>query len=227
VISDRRERGFTLIELAVTVAVALTLSTLAYQSYSRTRPRAALHGVAAELHAFLHSARQSALASGHDVDVLLYPTLDNGSGVGRVVMYGDAAGGFLTCTAPAGLPDLTTFTPNNPSTQSPNEILDTMELPRAVRIAAPVRAVALPFPYDLVAAPVDADAGCPFCGTIGGVRTGAIRFDSRGRATFYGACGAPGVFPNGVALSVTAADAQGSRAVVVMANGTLRTFSVE
>ena len=218
-------RGFTLIELAVTVGVALTVAALAWSSYSRTKPRAALHSVATELHALLHSARQAALASGRDVDVLLYPALDHGSGIGRVVMYADNAGGFLTCSAPAGLPDLTTFTPAKPATQSPNEILDSMELPRAVQITKLAHPVALPFPYDLVEPP--GDDGCPFCGTIGGIRGGAIRFDSRGRASFYGACSTPGPFPNGVTLSVTAADAQGSRAVVVMANGTVRTFSVE
>lgn len=214
-------RGFTLIEAMVVVAVIGIVSALAYTSLSRARPRAELSGVANELQALMYRARQEALARGRDVTVVFYPAAPTPSGVGRILVVADDASGFMAGTAPAGALDYCTMTP----TSTP-DIIAQIDLPPDLRIAAPARAVALPFPYNLVSAPT---AGCSFCtGTVsGGGARGAVRYDSRGRASFFANCGAPSSFPSGASVAVTSTALQGSRVLVVPPVGGARTFSVE
>ncbi len=212
-------RGFTLLEVAVTVAILGVLVALSWSSYSRTRPRARLATTATDIHAMIHGARQQALATGHEVSILFYPAQSTGSGTGRVVEYLDMAGGFMTDTAPAGYPSFCTFDPGTLATQAPNDILDTLDIPQLVAIAPPANPVALTFPYN-VPPPT---TGCSFCGAS----RGGIRFDSRGRATFFSTCGAPAPSPGGGSISLTSADLAGSRVLAVTPTGNTRIFDAE
>jgi prepilin-type N-terminal cleavage/methylation domain-containing protein len=217
----RESQGFTLIEAMVVVAVIGIVAALAYSSLSRSRPRAQLAGVANELQALMYRARQEALARGRDVAVVFYPAATTPDGQGRILLVADEVGGFMAGTAPAGAVDYCTMTP----TRTP-DILAQIDLPRDLRIAAPARAQAFPFPYGLVAAPT---AGCAFCtGTVpGGGTRGAVRYDSRGRAAFFADCGVPAAFPNGASVALTSTALRGSRVLAVPPTGGARTFSVE
>ncbi len=214
-------RGFTLLEVAITVAILGVLVALSWSSYSHTRPRARLSATAADLHALIHGARQQALATGREVSVLVYPAQSTGSGTGRVVEYLDMKGGFMTGTAPPGYPTFCTFNPGAPAAPDPNDILDSVEIPMQVTIAPPANPVALTFPYNVP----QPTTGCSFC--AGTPSMGAIRFDARGRATFFSTCGTPGVFPTGGSISLTSADLAGSRVLAVTPNGSVRVFDAE
>jgi prepilin-type N-terminal cleavage/methylation domain-containing protein len=215
-------RGFTIIEVAVVLAIVAILVALGYPLASRARPRAELAGLGTEIHALMHRARQEALARGKDVAVIFYPTAATRFGQGRILAIADEPGGFMAGAAPAGNIDYCTATPS-----LNGERLGGIDLPAGVTLSVPARAQAFPFPYNLVPAPV---GGCSFCsGTVpgGGGPRGAVRFDSRGRAAFYADCGIPSELPNGGSVAITNNDLGGSRVLAVLPSGGIRTFSVE
>jgi prepilin-type N-terminal cleavage/methylation domain-containing protein len=219
--SHRAPRGFTIIELAVVVAIAAAILALGYPLLSRTRPRAQLAGLGTELQAVMHRARQEALAQGRDVAVIFYPSATTSTGQGRILVVVDGASGYMAGAAPAGNLDYCTTTP----ALTP-EVLAQIDLPTGLTFATPPRTVALPFPYNLVSAPTN---GCSFCnGTVpGGGARGAVRFDSRGRASLFADCGAPLSAPSGGSVAVTSTELGGSRVVAVLPSGGIRTFTVE
>jgi prepilin-type N-terminal cleavage/methylation domain-containing protein len=227
----RRARGFTLIEMMVVVLIMAVLVGLAWSTTIRTKPRARLQSTTAELQATIQAARQRALGSGRDTVVLFYYSdVAATTGSGRVVVYHDMAGGFVDGTAAGGLPTFCTFDPRTMATAAPNDILGSMDLPGDVLIGAPLRTPTLPYPYSRVGS---VTTGCRFCTgslTIAGVAVhiGAIRFDPAGHASFYGTCGtAPlsdAAFAQGAALSLTSADANESRVLVVTTYGSVRAF---
>jgi prepilin-type N-terminal cleavage/methylation domain-containing protein len=216
-----RYRGFTLVEVAVTIAIIAIVVALAYPTLARTRPRAQLSGAASELQALMYRSRQEALARGRDVVVIFYPGAGTATGTGLVLAIADDAGGFAAGAAPPGALDYCTTSP----ALAP-EALARIELPRDLTLSAPARAQAFPFPYSLVPAPA---AGCSFCTGVepGGGPRGAVRFDSRGRASFFANCGAPSALPNGGSVALSSATLQGSRVLAVLPTGSVRTFSVE
>jgi len=65
--------GFTLIELAIVVAIMAALAAIAWSNIWRLRPRAQLADASSELVALVHGARQHALATGNDVAVMVFP----------------------------------------------------------------------------------------------------------------------------------------------------------
>lgn len=218
-----RDRGFTLIEGAVVVAIVGILAALSISYLGRARPRAQLADASAELQAIFFRARQEALARGRDVAVVFYPGAPSAlDGVGRIFLVVDPATGFMRGTVPAGALEYCSMTP----TRTP-EVLAQIDLPPNLRLAAPTRAVALPFPYATVPAPAN---GCSFCtGTLASPATsrGAVRFDSRGRVSFFADCGAPSDLPNGGSIALTNADLRGSRVLAIPPTGAVRTFSFE
>jgi len=223
VLRATRDRGFTLIEAAVVMAIVSILATLAYSYLGAARPRAQLADAAAELQAILFRARQEALARGRDVAVVFYPGAPSAQdGVGQIFLVVDATTGFMRGTAPAGAVDYCTMTP----TRTP-EVLARIDLPPNLRLATPTRSVALPFPYSAVPAPAN---GCSFCtGTLPAPASsrGAVRFDSRGRVAFFADCGAPIDQPNGGSIALTNADMRGSRVLAIPPTGGVRAFNFE
>jgi prepilin-type N-terminal cleavage/methylation domain-containing protein len=177
VTNDRIHRGFTLIEAAVVMAIIVVLGGMAVSSFARQRPRANLNAAASELQSTVHGARQQALATGHDVWVMVFPQFVNGNSTGRVIVYEDSnfnfiAGGILAAYVPSVL---------SHGGLSPE--VTTLDLPTGV-VFGPVTgqgsAATLPAPL----AGVDVTKACSFCSTTGDGR-GAIRFDPKGRASFY------------------------------------------
>lgn len=207
---DRNFRGFTIVEAMVVMAIIGVLAALAVPVFSRQRPRAHLAAATAELQSVVHGARQQALATGHDVWVLVFPEFASGEGTGRVIVYEDGNFDFSVTNAPGGM-DLDRIVPATPARGTRSRVVTTMDLPTGVTFGTGGGGpTALPKPLD----GIDVTRGCSFCGTLTDHR-GGIRFDSRGRATFYGRTGTP-LVAAGAALNLTSSPAiSGQRTLVV------------
>lgn len=225
------QRGFTVVELAVTVAILGVVAALAYASFSRQRPRANLASATAELQAIVQGARQSALASGHDVAVMVFPAFVNPNGTtGRVIVYEDAFFDFFNDGAVGGV-RFATYDPAVLAFGSAggrqSAILATFDLPREVRVGPAGGMGATPIPAPFAGAVVN--VACSFCDAAGTIRRGAIRFDPRGQATFYDSASPNVATPlpvtGGASLSLEAAENAERRTLLITSpSGALRVF---
>jgi prepilin-type N-terminal cleavage/methylation domain-containing protein len=211
-VTRRTNRGFTLIEMMVTVAIIGVVAALAYSNLGRLRTRATLGTTATELHSILHGARMSAVSSSHDVGVLFFPSTSGQTGsLGRIIVYDDGNFDFFA----AGTVKFSDYVPTSGVAGNLSQILTTYDLPAGVVIGPAagmgVSAV-LPAPLD----GVDVRKDCSFC-DAGTVRRGAIRFDSRGRATFYDAAGLKTVTGGG-AFSLTSTEVGGLKVFAIVAS---------
>jgi prepilin-type N-terminal cleavage/methylation domain-containing protein len=203
--TTRTDRGFTLIEMAVVMAIVVVLASMAMVSYWRFRPRANLTSIAAELQSTIHGARSQALATGHDVWLVVFPQFANGVGTGRVVVYED---GSFTFNA-GGSPNLGTY---DPAAASSSQVVATVDLPVGIVVGPATgmgSSAALPAPLD----GVDVTKACSFCSTSGDQR-GAVRFDPEGRVTFYSGTALQNVV-GGASLTLNAAEVGGTRTLVI------------
>ncbi len=203
-------RGFTMVEAAVAMAIVLILGALAIPSLFRQRPRARLATATAEVQSLIHTARQQALATGNDVWVLVFPSRTTNDGVGRLVVYEDGNFDFATVNAPGGM-DLDRFDPVQRAVGPRSQVVNTVDLPGGIVIgndgSAPVALVA-------PLTGINLSTGCSFCGNLSDGR-GGIRFDSRGRASFYGRAGPPSTAQGGALNLTSAPTLQGTRTLVV------------
>jgi prepilin-type N-terminal cleavage/methylation domain-containing protein len=209
-----RTRGFTLTEMAVVVAIVGIVAALAYDSLERHLPRAHIANTATELQSLLHGARQTALAGGRDVLVMVFPNCPNPEGTGRVVVYQNGDPAFFT---DAGTPNFAGYDCTVLAAGAASEVLSTLDFPRSVRVG-PANGLGLSrrlaAPYDRI----DVTRDCAFCNGDGTSRRGAIRFDSRGRAWFHDRNGAAMAAPAGSSFSITSAEIGGTRALVIQAS---------
>jgi prepilin-type N-terminal cleavage/methylation domain-containing protein len=225
---SRSASGFTLIEMMIVVAVAGILVALAASSMIRARPRAQLAGTASEVQALVSSARLRALASGHNVALLVFPNfVGQGRSKGRLIVYEDGDFDFFSA---AGVLNLDNYDPAVLAAASARSaVIATLDLPNDVEIgpaAGMGTAAALVAPYAGI--PVNLD--CTFCDTSGAAtgRRGAVVFDAQGRARFFSAAGAtPPGHGNGGSLSLTSPVlGAGARTLVITAlSGSVRAFN--
>lgn len=182
-------RGFTLVEMAVTLAILVALAALAFDALQHATPRATFNGVSAEMQSLIHQARQQALAEGLPVAVMVFPNYPNPNGTnGRIIVVQDDTQTALSLFNTGAALNFSTYNPAVTATTPNGVLVTTLDLPRNVTVG-PTTGLGqptLPFPYNNIAVNV----ACSFCNG-GGDNRGAIVFDYRGRTTFYNAAGAP------------------------------------
>lgn len=218
-------RGFTLIEMAVTIAIIAVLSALAFDAMRRARPRATFDGLSAELQSLVHAARQQALAQGVPVAVLVFPDYRGRKSQGRfIVLQEDPAASFF---ATASALNFDNYDPAVLAAPLGGQVVTTLDLPDDVNVG-PLTGLGvanLPFPYNSITT----NQACSFCNTAGNHR-GAIVFDARGHATFYRAAGTTSGDANGASFSiyglglVTGTTFTTSTLVITTGTGSVRTF---
>lgn len=224
--SPRRPRGFTLIEMSVVAAIILVIATLAVTSMSRQRPRARLATAASDVHALLHGAHLTAMASGKNVVVMFFPRYVGPESTGRLVVYEDGDYSFFSAAAAVNFESYLPATPAAlPGGRS--QVLETLDLPRSV-IIGPATGMG---PGAVLTAPldgIDVTRACSFCGTLADGR-GAVVFDARGRAWFQGANGPPLPLDKGASFSLTtdaATGVPGTRTLIITTTtGAVRALS--
>ncbi len=220
-----RQRGVTLLETAVVVAIIVILFAVGWSNLGRLRPRGHVAAAAGELQALFYQARHTALATGHDVCVLVFPqyaaapgltVLGNSGGgsAGRVIVYEDGNYDFFSG---AGTVNFNGYDPGTPKANTRSQVLATFDLPIGVTVGPTTgmgASAVLPAPL----AGIDVTKDCSFCGALSDHR-GAVKFDSRGRAWFYGQNGAPALssssLSTGGSLSLTAAEVGGQTTLVI------------
>jgi prepilin-type N-terminal cleavage/methylation domain-containing protein len=225
----RKARGVTLIELAVVLALIAVIVTVTGVSMRRARPRATLGGATIELRGLLHQARQQALVSGADVAVMIFPGVSGeANSLGRVVVYQDALFSFFNAGSAVHFGNYDPLALNGAFDVNGNlkgEVIESINLPRGV-VFGPARGMGtsarLVAPFNSI--PVTSE--CTFCLGAGAARRGAVVFDSRGRARFYGADGPPQVVDGG-SISLTSPDLQGTTPLVRLVAITATTGSLQ
>jgi len=204
-----QHRGFTMVELLVAVAIIGVVAAAGFSILSRGRPRASLASTASELHSIIHGARMTAVSTGHDVGVLIFP--GNATTQGRVFVYEDGNLDFFA----AGTVKFSDYDPTKRIAGSKSEILTVFDLPTGISFGPETgmgTGATLPAPLDGVVVTKD----CSFCDAAA-TRRGAIRFDALGRASFYNKDGVQAV-EGGGAISLTAADITGSKVLAILAS---------
>ena len=183
-----RARGFSLIEMMVTLAIVAILAGLTLLAFSALRTQSNRRTFAADLVADMLMARSRALALQR-TQVVVIDAAAGANGVFGYFHLEDTA----TANADGGVPqnifvqsDLTAvlgaLNPSVPSTTPSPYVLSALESNEQTISpfyqSATSWGGALPFPF--AAIPQDTSAGCSFC--TGGL--GAIAFLPNGRATF-------------------------------------------
>jgi len=205
--SKGRSRGYTLLELMITVAVIGIVAAASITYLGGFRRRVSLQSMMHEVDALMGEARLRAIENGRNNLVLFYPP--TAARPGRIVHYEDAASTFFG----AAVPNFGSLDPMAPVAGGSSVVVDTITMPSTANIGASGIA-ALPAPLATIAV----NTACGFC-AAGGDRRGAVVFDSRGRASFYSGVGAALVVNGGASISFVDSQSTARWLLVVTSGG--------
>jgi hypothetical protein len=206
----------------VSLAIVAAVTTMVFAVGQRRREVAQLSTTILDVRALFAYARQSALASGRDVWVMVFPDLPNSEGsTGRLVVYRDGAGDFFKAAAPVNFEN---FDPVVRGAGVDSEVLEVLDNGRGIAFGPATgqgtgRQFLAPFNRLML------DSDCTFCS--GPPRRGAVVFDYAGHARFYSANGQPLAAVPGGSLTIVSASQPGElRTLAVLAGtGALRTIN--
>jgi prepilin-type N-terminal cleavage/methylation domain-containing protein len=216
----RRAKGFTLLELAVTIAIVGILAAMAYGISRAAVRNATLGSIAFDLSARLGGLKYSAITEQRDY---LFVVLDAPDATACGVTSPSSCGRWFLLRNPQSF-TITGFDPDHPGAHA--EVVDRGELPQHVKFH-PSPPGSPPPPFGSV--PL---FNSELTATVGGIRRFGIRFAGDGSVTGEKAGSASGPWP-GYAFVLTtdqygdtrAADRKG--VVVAFPAGIVRTFSVQ
>lgn len=182
-------RGFTLVELAVVLAIIGIVAALAGTSWNGVRARMATQNAAYELGSAISTARARAIARGHDVWLILFPESGReGAGPGAYYLYDDPELSFGRPGGLAGELKYTDFTPQKTAgTAGAGRLLESFlleDLPGARTHFAFSADAAYRAPFNALG---KLTSPCSICSA----GKGAIVFTSTGGARFVDGTGAP------------------------------------
>lgn len=183
------QRGFTLLELVVVLAIVGVLAALAGLSWNGVRARVATQNAAYELGSAISTARARAAARGHDVWLILFPGSGReGPGPGAYFLYDDPELSFGRAAGPPGELKYVDFSPlKTKGSAGKGRMLEAFHLEDLpgdrTKFAAPADAT-FKAPFNGLG---KVTAACSFC-TAG---KGAIVFSASGSARFIDGNGAP------------------------------------
>ncbi|MCP3138953.1 pilus assembly FimT family protein [Pyxidicoccus xibeiensis] len=190
--SRRSERGLTMLELSVVLAIIGVLAALSFATYERLSVRTGPQNAAADLSGALSEARARAVDRQAEVWLIIYPDIDDqgvaGQGSGGWFLVEDRRRDFGSTSAPpAGHLRYATFTPPGAVEPSPDQgsLVDAIYMDdytrRSVRFGSTGQLV-----WDGVFAGL-APSACSFC--TGTPRRGAIVFREDGSARLVDGAG--------------------------------------
>ncbi len=210
--SSKAQRGFTLIEMMVVVAIIGVIAAMTLFLFGRQKGRQQVDQFALEVRALMVGARQTAQGTGTPVALLVFPNQVTAQGTGRLILYRD---GDFSLFSGAAAVNLENMDPAAPVADARSEVLETIDLADGL-VIGPANGqgtgAVMPAPF----AGIAIDVACPFCTGAGG--RGAVIFQPNGSVTFQDRNGPPLALAQGGSLSVTRPDSQEIRTITVAAS---------
>jgi prepilin-type N-terminal cleavage/methylation domain-containing protein len=214
----RSERGFTILEVAVTVAIIGVVAAMAIPIVTAARRNASVASTAWDLALYLKGPRAKALTEQKDLVFVLVDAQGNDARACGALSRARCVRRFLFAPLPTW--SFATFDPASPSAnvdETPGVIFEQDTLPRGIRFYLPaVDRTALPTPFDTVKV---LDSGLTRACGPDGARCLALRFSADGQVTAEPPTSAP-VTSAGVAIGL------GSDLVAEHAGADLRSILV-
>jgi prepilin-type N-terminal cleavage/methylation domain-containing protein len=195
----RSERGFTILEVAVTVAIIGVVAAMAIPIVTAARRNASVASTAWDLALYLKGPRATALTRQQDLVLVLVDAQGNDARTCGVLSRARCVRRFLFAPLPAW--SFATFDPGSPSAnvdETAGAIFEQETLPRGIRFHLPaIDRTPLPAPFDTVKV---LDSGLTrTCAAE--ARCIAIRFSADGEVTAEPPTAAP-VTSAGIAIGL-------------------------